>query len=56
MGCQRFEGLFSETSVSYYIITRPHNPEDVDMNLRRRQNLKSHTRAGNSEFSENNEV
>jgi hypothetical protein len=31
----------SETSVSYHNTTRPHNPEDLDLNLHSRENLKS---------------
>jgi hypothetical protein len=30
----------SETSVSYHNTTRYHNPEDLDLNLHRRENLK----------------
>jgi hypothetical protein len=32
----------SETLVSYHITTWRHNPEDLDLNLHRRENLKSH--------------
>jgi hypothetical protein len=35
---------FSETSVSYHIITRCHNPEDRDLNPHRREDLKLHIR------------
>jgi hypothetical protein len=31
----------SETSVSYHNITRRHNSEDLDLNLHRREGLKS---------------
>jgi len=31
----------SETSVSYHSIIRRHNSEDLDLNLHRRDNLKS---------------
>jgi hypothetical protein len=31
----------SETLVSYHTTTRRHNPEDLDLNLHRRENLKS---------------
>jgi len=31
----------SETLVSYHISTRGHNPEDHDMNLQRRESLKT---------------
>jgi hypothetical protein len=33
----------SETSVSYHITTRRHNPEDRDLNPHRRENLKFRT-------------
>jgi hypothetical protein len=32
---------YSETSVSYHNTTRRHNPEDGDLHLHRRENLKS---------------
>jgi len=32
---------FSETMVSYHNTTRRHNPDDLDLNLHRRENLKS---------------
>jgi hypothetical protein len=32
---------FFETLVSYHLITRRHDPEDFDMNLRCHENLKS---------------
>jgi hypothetical protein len=32
---------FSETLVSYQNTTRRHNPEDLDLNLYRRKNLRS---------------
>jgi hypothetical protein len=32
---------FPETSVPYRNTTRGHNPEDLDLNLYRRENLKS---------------
>jgi hypothetical protein len=31
----------SETLVYYHITTRPHNPEELDLNLHRRENFKS---------------
>jgi hypothetical protein len=34
----------SETSVSYHNTTRRHNPEDLDLSLHRRENLKIRTR------------
>jgi hypothetical protein len=33
---------YSETSVSYHITTRCHKPEDLDMDIHRREDLKSH--------------
>jgi len=33
----------SETLVSYHITTRHHGPEDHDLNIWRRENLKSRT-------------
>jgi hypothetical protein len=33
----------SETLVSYHNNTQRHNPEDLDMNLHRRENLKTRT-------------
>jgi len=32
---------FSETFVSYHITTRRHTSEDLDLNLHRRESLKS---------------
>jgi hypothetical protein len=37
----------SETLVSYHNTTRRHNPEDLDVNLHRRESLKSHNRLSN---------
>jgi hypothetical protein len=34
----------SETLVSYYNTTRHHNPEDIDSNLHRRENLRPRTK------------
>jgi hypothetical protein len=36
----------SETSVSYHITTRNHNPEDLDVYLHSRENLKSRIFSG----------
>jgi hypothetical protein len=35
---------FSETSVSYHNTTRRHNPEDFNLNLHHRENIKSRNR------------
>jgi len=36
--------IFSETLVTYRNTTRRQNPEDLDLNLHRRENLKSRKR------------
>jgi hypothetical protein len=36
------EPSFLETSVSYDATTRRQRPEDLDLNLHRRENIKSH--------------
>jgi len=34
---------YTEILVSYHITTRGHNPENLDLNLHRRENFKSWT-------------